>query len=215
MKFFHIFCVLVLSLNAFSQTKHAILVGVGAYPKNDSIKGKWKDLSSMNDLKIIENMLLQGPDCGEGSVNTQWAFAPHTHRVDQKGQTANVVQVGMGNQYMLNLLETGEIKFAQACARIDQNIAVDQKASCSLSGNTDTAAATQHLYRRVFLHQSLVRMTTALLCSFVKQAQYIRNCLTPCLVTQGNDLFSSLKLHQSDFFNGGLNIQVTDHFGLP
>jgi hypothetical protein len=45
-------------LNAFSQTKHAILVGVGAYPKNDSIKGKWKDLSSMNDLKIIENMLL-------------------------------------------------------------------------------------------------------------------------------------------------------------
>jgi len=58
MKFFHIFCVLVLSLNAFSQTKHAILVGVGAYPKNDSIKGKWKDLSSMNDLKIIENMLL-------------------------------------------------------------------------------------------------------------------------------------------------------------
>lgn len=125
-----------------------------------------------------------------------------------------MVQVGMGDKHMLNQLETRKIKFAQACARIDQYIAVDQEACCSLSGNTDTAAATQHLYRRVFLHQSLVRMTTALLCSFVKQSQYIRNCLTPCLVTQGNDLFSALKLHQTDFFNGGLNIQVTDDFGL-
>lgn len=58
MRYFYILCAFFLSLNAFSQTKHAILVGVGAYPKNDSIKGKWKDLSSMNDLKIIENMLL-------------------------------------------------------------------------------------------------------------------------------------------------------------
>jgi metacaspase-1 len=58
MKYFYIFCVLFLSFQAFSQTKHALLIGVGTYPKNDSLRGKWKDLSSMNDLKIIENMLL-------------------------------------------------------------------------------------------------------------------------------------------------------------
>jgi len=58
MKYLYIFCVCFLSFHAFSQTKHALLIGVGAYPKNDLLRGKWKDLSSMNDLKIIENMLL-------------------------------------------------------------------------------------------------------------------------------------------------------------
>ena len=44
---------------ANAQTKHAILVGIADYPKNEKKHQTWNDLSSDNDLVIIEKMLLE------------------------------------------------------------------------------------------------------------------------------------------------------------
>jgi hypothetical protein len=42
---------------AYAQTKHALLVGVGIYP-NRTIGSSWSDLSSKNDIDLVKSMLL-------------------------------------------------------------------------------------------------------------------------------------------------------------
>ena len=47
------------TFSILSQTKHAILVGIADYPYNKKNHQTWNDLSSDNDLVIIEKMLLE------------------------------------------------------------------------------------------------------------------------------------------------------------
>lgn len=56
-----LFC--VISFSSFTQTKHALLIGVGDYPDRSNNQKSWADLSSVNDIRLIKNMLLgQGFD---------------------------------------------------------------------------------------------------------------------------------------------------------
>lgn len=52
---FLILCVLS-SYLTLAQTKHALLIGVGNYPKNEE-SGTWKSLSSKNDIILVNKML--------------------------------------------------------------------------------------------------------------------------------------------------------------
>ena len=53
-----IFSLLALAPTFFSQTKHALLVGVGDYPVRPAGQRSWADLNSENDLKLVRNMLI-------------------------------------------------------------------------------------------------------------------------------------------------------------
>lgn len=52
------FSLLALAPTFFSQTKHALLVGVGDYPDRPAGEDSWNDLSSENDLKLVKSFLL-------------------------------------------------------------------------------------------------------------------------------------------------------------
>jgi hypothetical protein len=56
---FILFCFLSLLVHCFySQTKRALLIGVGDYPDRPEGQKSWEDLSSANDIKLVKNMLV-------------------------------------------------------------------------------------------------------------------------------------------------------------
>jgi len=51
-----VFCLFVFCIcSVYSQTKYALLIGVGNYPE----EGGWPDLSSKNDIDLVQQMLLE------------------------------------------------------------------------------------------------------------------------------------------------------------
>lgn len=56
MKYFFVFLLLCQFISIFSQTKHALLIGVGKYPDRTDVK-PWSDLSSKNDIDLVKTML--------------------------------------------------------------------------------------------------------------------------------------------------------------
>ena len=55
--FFTLFLFIVFFTKA--QTKHALVVAISDYPTNEKAEEVWKDLSSLNDVEIIKNMLVE------------------------------------------------------------------------------------------------------------------------------------------------------------
>jgi hypothetical protein len=54
-----LFCFITLLAHCFySQTKRALLIGVGDYPDRPEGQKSWEDLSSFNDIKLVKNMLV-------------------------------------------------------------------------------------------------------------------------------------------------------------
>ena len=56
MKYFSIF-LLVFSFNLLAQTKHALIVAIGAYPQVSGTSN-WSQLSSLNDAQLVKKFLL-------------------------------------------------------------------------------------------------------------------------------------------------------------
>ncbi len=72
-----IFILVLLANFGFAQNKHALLVGIGNYPKTDKYHN-WRNLSSLNDMEIIEDML------------TNQKFNSITKLVDAEATTENL-----------------------------------------------------------------------------------------------------------------------------
>lgn len=89
---------LLLSLSVMAQTKHALVIAIGDYPDNPAKFQDWNDLSSLNDLVLLDNMLSE-----------QKFKEEHIVRLVNQEATHNKIEKAF--QLLLNKVQQGDIVY--------------------------------------------------------------------------------------------------------
>src|SRR5665647_533331 len=91
----------------------------------------------------IENMLLENIQRLFACVNSQWPITHHPDAVDHQRDTGNMIEVGVGNEHVINHGEFRQAEFTHPGACIDQHVMIKQERGGAQIA-TDSTTASQY-----------------------------------------------------------------------